>query len=259
MLAAKHEYLCHALFAFTSLHIAHLRPSEADKFTTLATTFRDKTLKALPAMFSRADLDPEEADACFWSSAFVGLIILGQYQQTRPENRQTPKALLLELATVWRGSATVGKVVSPASSRPYETLPTPDASPTNLQTEFGGVLSKVRHCVEREDRSQHSEEFLNCCTVALDDLVSAVHLLDSEGSPRGILSWFSCLDERLLGPLRNGKENGLVNFILVFYGVALHMLENLWYIRDLGGTVVEEFASAIPLKDFRESQACQLG
>lgn len=149
MLATRHDYLLHALFAFTALHIAHLRPVDATQYTSLATTYLDKTLQSLSGLLRRADLEPEQVDACFWSSAFVGLITLGQYHQTNSEERQTPKALLLKLASLWRGADTVGKVhVSTISTTNYHGRHTPTPGATS-QTAFGGILLKYKSVSSR--------------------------------------------------------------------------------------------------------------
>ena len=268
MLAARHEHLLYAMFSFTSLHIAHLRPTEAAQYTTRATGYRDQALKILPALFSETDLGSEQAKALFWSSAFIGLISLAMYQQISPQDRQTPTKLLLELATLWKGSDTVGSIHTASSwisdGTDHYSVPTPISEPNAQYTAFHTLLSSVRNSSRIQTGAGSEECLVDKYVAAIDDLGLAVSALESEGSFAGILSWPACLDKEILGYLSISGDSS-VSILFVVYGVALHMMKDTWYIQDVGAGLVQELTAAIPLSDrekvrlvnFAREQVCE--
>lgn len=42
---------------------------------------------------------------------------------------------------------------------------------------------------------------------------------------------------------------GPLDFIIVFYGVALHIIKDTWYIQGLGAMLVESLTPGIPCKN----------
>lgn len=252
MLGARHEHLLYAVFSFTSLHIAHLRLMEAEQYTARATGYRDVVLKMLPALFSETDLGPEQAKALFWSSAFVGLISLAMYRHISPQERQTPTRLLLELATLWKGAETVGEIHTALFWTPDGTddynAPIPKSGPKAQHTAFDSILSSVRISLRDETGSGIEEHLLDRYVSAIDDLALAVRALESEGSFAGILSWPACLDKEILEHLSHSGDPSL-NMLFVIYGVALHIINDIWYIQDLGASLIQELTAAIPLSD----------
>jgi hypothetical protein len=140
LLAMKHDYLLFALMSFTSLHMAFLRlrsdpedtNGEAARYTSLALNYRDRTLKILPTLFENPSRN--QAEACFWASALIGLIGLATF--TTPAARQSSaKAQLLQVCQLWRGTATIGAVYAPVVGEGYAESfnPIPDGVPVGTR------------------------------------------------------------------------------------------------------------------------------
>jgi hypothetical protein len=140
LMAMQHDYLLFALMSFTCLHMAFLRirnnpgdpNGDAARFTALALSYRDRTLKILPTLFDNPSRD--QAEACFWASALIGLIGLATY--TTPGARESSaKAQLLQVCQLWRGTATIGAVYAPVVGEGYAESfnPIPEGMPTGTQ------------------------------------------------------------------------------------------------------------------------------
>jgi hypothetical protein len=145
-MAMQHDYLLFALLSFTSLHMAFLRirndpddsNGDAARYTALALNYRNRTLKILPTLFENPTRD--QAEACFWASALIGLIGLATYSM--PAARESSaKAQVLQICQLWRGTAAIGAVYAPVVGEGYAESfnPIPEGKPIGFQI---GVMGR---------------------------------------------------------------------------------------------------------------------
>lgn len=257
LLAIRHDHLLYALFAFTSLHLASLRTGKYVDYVVASASYRDRAVRILPHYFSPDQLEPEQLEACFWSSCMIGLVHLAEHQLS-PESQQLKgaKCMLLELARLWRGADNVGEMSGAVggafrhSNHYPESRRTTTDSPRPIDDEWSSTLSKAKERVENAFGLDLDTRGLY--VGAIDDLGVAVHE-STDQRTWAILSWIACLDNKILEVLaQDGGEavgNIVATFVLLLYGPALHLIRDLWYIRDLGEKLVEELTPKIPLKD----------
>lgn len=239
VMAMQHDHLLFALLAFTALHVAYLRPKQAAKYTSLAICYRDRALKILPTLFNR--LDAEQADACFWSSALVGLICLATYQQKLDGGRPEPITVLLELSALWKGAEAVGDMVTTVTGQKCApespAVPMPASLPDD---ELRIMIDKARQIVN--DQFHNDTAIRQHYLSAIDDVALACTLFELNGSIGGILAWSPCLHARIVGEIR--LQTPLAALLVMVYGVVLDKLRNMWFIQDLGCELVHELSSS---------------
>lgn len=245
IIAFQHDHLLHALLSFTSLHVAYLRPAEAQAYVTLAEDYRQRTLIRLATILPA--IEHRQTEACFWSSIFVGMIALALPAVNGHED-VSPKDLLLGLSTLWRGAGTVGKmsaavtaVCDPASLS--TTAPSVPMMPRLRDAELGLSFERLRECTLETDSTPAgmADKYVK----AIADMAKACSTLEAQGFAGSILAWFPCLDQSVLEAMVSVDVE--TNLILIFYGVVLHKLKNIWYISSLGLKLVEQLTPKIPL------------
>lgn len=246
-LAFSNDHLLSALLSFTSLHIAQFRPSDANQYVATAVNYRDRALHLLTPLLG--NILQDQAEACFWASALIGLITLAMHNtSSSAAGRQTPQTLLLELATLWRGSDNVDKAHASgtAAASPSYHSPHPDFPTSNLRdAELDAALLRTRDCIRKDASLAPSAQ--SQYTKAVEDLAMACALLESEGSFSGLLSWLPCLEPHILDDFESSHPTAAL--IGICYGTALHALRHLWYIKDLGRRLVHDLTPAVPLDD----------
>lgn len=245
VMAFQQDHLLHAILSFTSLHVAHLRPAEAQAYVTLAEDYRQRTLNGLAKVLP--DIEPGQTQACFWSSTFVGMIALA-LPAVNGYDCVSPKEVLLGLSTLWRGAATVGKmsvavtaVHDPASRS--TAAPCASTMPRLQDAELGSSLEKLRECTLAADSTP--ADMRDKYAKAVADMAEACATLESQGFAGGILAWFPCLNQSVIEAMVS--DHVVTSLILILYGVVLHKLKNVWYINNLGLRLVEELTPKIPL------------
>ncbi|KAI4597075.1 hypothetical protein KJ359_004586 [Pestalotiopsis sp. 9143b] len=245
VMAFQEDHLLHAILSFTSLHVAYLRPAEAQAYVMMAENYRQSTLNRLAKVLP--DIEPGQTQACFWSSTFVGMIALALPAVNGYEG-VSPKEVLLGLSTLWRGAATVGKM-SAAVTAVHDPASLPAAAlsastmPQLQDADLGSSFDKLIECALGIDSTpaELRDEYVK----AIADMAEACAALESQGLAGGILAWFPCLDQSVIEAMVS--DDVVTNLILIFYGVVLYKLKNVWYISNLGLRLVEELTPKIPL------------
>ncbi|USW55786.1 hypothetical protein Slin15195_G091050 [Septoria linicola] len=211
------------------------------------------------------ELNGEAAEACFLSSAFVGLIHMALYQSEA--GQKSARAMLVGLAGLWRGAACVSRAFTSSHAnasiaKQIWPVPSPSGSMTRHVSDYTIMSQRLKiHIESLLDEAQRRDQNgvpprRHMLLIAADDLEAAVDEYKSRTSTSGILSWFSCPNAGIL-ELFSARYGGnmvsemaqMVHLLAAFYGVALNLLKTTWYIGDLGRRLVQEATSFVSTTD----------
>lgn len=255
ILALRHDFLLHAVLSFTSLHVAHTRLDDSVRYHGLAEVYRDRALVRLSGVVTKPL--PDQVDACFWASVFVGLISLATYaSDMQPDKR--PGTFLVELASLWRGSGTVRELCATVAETngPHASNATPVeaiVSPNEVDSDFEAGMRGLQICVERRIGSGDVGDGNKDIYVrASNELLEANRTWVACNSCTGILSWIHCVDPKLLTQMKSTQMKSgepAACLLTIFWGVMIAQLSSTWYVGDLGSRVVQDLTSSIPLID----------
>lgn len=240
VLASKHEYLLQSLLSFTSLHVAHLRAGESERYQHISAYYRDQALARLPVVLHAL---PLQTEACFWTSCFIGLIALADHNSPNGEHPKPARFFLLQLATLWRGGQTIANAGESSSS--LSEVIALGHSPIGHMDETQKIIYRVQACIQTRQRenSPSSTIYLE----AVKELFESYDMLRTTGSNELLLAWVACSDRQLLENMGAGEL--LACLVVIIYGVLLHYIRDLWFIQDMGLRLVQDVSNSMALTD----------
>lgn len=103
--AIKHSFLMHGILALSALHIAHTRPSEADKYLRSCDKHQTKALEMFRTVLC-TDITPEISTALFALSSTISILSMGRScadAMLMPEPRCVSMEQVAELFLLTRG------------------------------------------------------------------------------------------------------------------------------------------------------------
>jgi len=250
-LAIQNDFLLDAVFSFTCLHLAALRPEKALKYCEAGMQYRDRALSRLQVTL--VEPSPEQCFAMFHSSVFIGMFSFA-LPQVYPENRDTSVVeVLMELANLWRGSGTImnlsKEVLGEAQYNvDFEVMPRVRDNPANAGTEADHVLKRLGQMTNELPPDQPKQPYhqaLSAMTIGFESHVQ-------DGAHNDLLA-FTTKCGKDFYPLVIANDP-LARLIMVCYGVLLHRIDAYWWARGLGQRLVKELSqTVVPLNE--EGQA----
>lgn len=274
-LGLEHPFLLDALFAFTSLHLAYLKPAEAQVRIVDASRYHSQALaycrQQLP-MLSAA-----ECQAMFHCSAALGMMALAfRAVDTDIQADSRPTETAHQLAHLWRGTVYILRTSSDLlDADTYHTLFPPrnvsNTSREKLPSEVEGFLGILRRRASQEGQSQPTtprcDQLLTAFSpgnvstgepdagtehfAAIDSLEEVFAVYNHE--PNRILAWLV-----LVGPLFMDALAGqqpLACAITLLWSITFRKLECKWWTTGFRQQLVEEL---VPIVSGVDSELAEL-
>lgn len=264
-LGLEHPFLLDALFAFTSLHIAYLTPSEALPRLVDASRYQSQALaycrQQLPI------LSAAECQAMFHCSAALGMLHLA-FRAVDPDLQAStrPTETAHQLAHLWRGSVYILKTSSDLlDADTYYSLFPPrgcgDHDPETLAPRIEEFLETLRRRAAHYGHSKPSTPRRDTSTMdlspsvinagdhepgteyiaAIDSLqdVFAVH----RHEPNRVLAWLVLVGAPFMDAL--SRQEPLACGVVLLWSVAFGELDNKWWATGYRRQLVDELAPLI--------------
>lgn len=240
----SHKYLLDIMFAFTALHIAFLKPDQADDYIAAALQYQTKGMQGVAP--SLANPSEDDLFSVFWFSALVGMVNVALTVVTRETNGDTLTAMLIKLAQLWNGTRTIMSMVRGTPSALAMTLrnaraPTPDQSLVELDADIEENFTLVERIVDSEHADQDASTSVYRESIRLSR--KALKSWIAEKVFDDIMSWAPLLGNEFAASLSSG--NPVAVLCTMCYGVVMHQIDHVWWMKGAGKGVVEECSVAL--------------
>ncbi|KAH8653772.1 hypothetical protein BX600DRAFT_471619 [Xylariales sp. PMI_506] len=238
LLAINHQYLMHALLALSSLHMAYVKPAEAERYETLAAHHESL---ALPLF--RSALENVTESNCHALYACGHLV--AKYAFANPQSRQTlvfstSLGTVSEFILLLRGSFSIHNYALEWLSngplgfcleKPLES--NPDFSKNPDDAHLARVLSLLL---------TDSGEDTNVCCGALNTLRRLLAMASTPGQTIStktlVYCWPAQVPERYIVLVSERNPQALI--VLAHYCVMLKMIDSFWFMEGCAVRVLEQ-------------------
>ena len=269
--APGYPYLVYGLLAVSALHV-RFEANQVSRATHSSLVDRARTLQQLALSSYISRLNAIDSDTCqfvfFFSVILAGL---GFAFLSCPEEVERLDAVsyvdhVIAIFELLRGAAAVAE-----KSRTWiqEGRAGSNRAPLHasfdVQSNHRGLnaqqpLEDLRIGIEKaliaesEGPGGHSRNVMPSVISTMSALLDVFqHIGDkAPGNFRAVLGWPALLSRSDMGLLKGGHPAALV--ILAYYGVALHALNDAWWLRGAGSRLVRSVADILAIKSGQEWQ-----
>ena len=246
-IAIQNDFLLDAVFSFTCLHLAALRPDKALKYCEAGMQYRDRALSRL--QITLVEPSPEQCFAMFHTSVFVGLFSFA-LPQVHPETKDASVVqLFIELANLWRGSGTIIELSKEMLGEAqynanFEVMPSIRDTAANEGTEANHALKRLEKMANDLPPDRNKEPYLQ----ALGALTIGYEAHAVDGTHNDMLA-FTTKCGKDFYPLVVANDP-LARLIMVCYAVLLDRIDAYWWARGVGQRLAKELSqTAVPLDE----------
>jgi len=244
-----HTYLLDIMFSFTALHIAFLKPDQADDYIAAALQYQTKGMQSVAP--SLANPSEDDLFSVFWFSALVGMVNVALTVVTRETNGETFTGMLIKLAQLWSGTRTIMDMARSTPTALAKTVraaraPTPDRSLVELDADVEEHFILAEKIVDSEHADQDASTSVYRESIRVSR--KALKSWAAEGVFDDIMSWAPLLGNEYAASLSAGNPVALL--CTMCYGVVMHQIDHVWWMKGAGKAVVEECSMA--LRESRE-------
>ncbi|KAH6672079.1 hypothetical protein B0J14DRAFT_86123 [Halenospora varia] len=233
--AFSNHFLMYGLLSISSLHIAHLRLSDAEYYNNLGVQHYSSAMRLLkPAL---QGLDSGNADSV---TAFIPLITSISFAMLE-ESPPTPTDYLEVLLTKFRSLRAVKGILrsvwpmletSPTGLFLFrDTGETADATAVNAEVALEALEWRVHAEVEPE-------------LLRTEYLDAVLYLRHSLQHKVRVLTWPLLVSDRFFQAMTKREPAAIT--ILGFYGTLLHTLEAIWWVGSKGYRIVSAASAIVP-------------
>lgn len=263
-LALENDYLLDCIYALTSLHFAHLRPTESHTYLQDAARYHTRSLAACREGLTM--LDAPNAIALYYTSALLGIVHLA-FRAVDPNNAasQKPSDTLAQMSVMWRGTYSVilatKEVVSPEDYNALFPPPTWDmrnGSPLGTQSRV--FFERLRDRANMESQSPiplDQNGSISPCretsmtdrrSVYLETIEMVQALLNAHDLEHSrVLAWLVICPSPFMDLL--AQQDPLASAIVLMYSVAMRNMDEFWWAKNLRRDLVDELAPIVAACD----------
>lgn len=238
--ALDHEYLLHAVFSLTSLHMASLRPLQA------AGRIRDamdyQVAASVACRHGLSNMNAHEVIPLFYCSAVLGMLALAFHSVEDPaENGRRPSDTVIQLSQLWRGTRGVfvaaKSLVDPITyAMMFQPVDLNHSDLTPLLEHQSGAQNFLDDLRPRAQAHAQSEIY----TDAIDRAQAGYRMATQDVQAKSILAWIPQVAVEFMDFL--AQREPLACAITIAYGVLLRALEKHWWSARFGRDLVEEMS-----------------
>lgn len=238
-IAMQNDFLLDAVFSFTCLHLAALRPEKALKYCEAGMQYRDRALSRLQIIL--VEPSPEQCFAMFHTSVFVGLFSFA-LPQVHPEAKDASVVqMFVELANLWRGSGTImnlsKEVLGEAQYKSdFEVMPKTRDVAANEGTEADHALKRLERMANDLPPDRNKEPYIQ----ALRALTIGYEAHAADGAHNDMLA-FTTKCGKDFYPLVIAHDP-LARLIMACYAVLLDRIDAYWWARGIGQRLARELS-----------------
>lgn len=239
-----HPYLLDIMFSFTALHIASLKPDQADDYIAAALQYQTKGMQGVAP--NLANPSEDNLFSVFWFSALVGMVNVALTVVTRETNGETFTGMLIKLAQLWTGTRTIMDMARSTPTALAKTVraaraPTPDQSRVELDADIEENFTFLEKIVD----SEHADQDANFSVYRESIRISRKALKTWAGERvfDDIMSWAPLLGSEFAASLSSGNPIALL--CTMCYGIVLHQIGHVWWMSGAGHAVVDECSTAL--------------
>lgn len=273
-LGLEHPFLLDAIFAFTSLHLAYLKPSEAHSRMLDASRYQSQALaycrQQLPI------LSGAECQAMFYCSATLGMIAMA-FRTVDPDTQANlrPTGTAYQLAQLWRGTGFIKETAADLiDADTYHILFPQHGSPANREMlsprveEFlellrrkAGLCKHSRPATPRRDTDKTN--VMPGLSIASDhetgpDYMAAIDSLQElfskyRQSPNRVLAWLVAVGAPTMDAMSN--QEPLASAIVLLWSITFGELDGIWWTTGFRREFVNEL---VPLVSAVDSEFAEL-
>ncbi|KAF7591717.1 hypothetical protein BBP40_001161 [Aspergillus hancockii] len=240
-LALSHPFLMHGLLAVSALHISQKCPAERrPKYTEVAISHNNLALSLCPSLLS--NVTPENCHALF---AFSCLVAIFAFATQGPAASPTTLSIadVVKIFGLIRG---VKSIVEEARSwiqqgemRPLLRMPGNQRQDSKGKPTLE-AFTRIQQLVEEQvslEPALHGSNDGPVISAALEQLTGILELCTTLDNPGAIMAWPVLVDAEYLALLLQEEPTSLV--IIGYYGAALNLLSNEWWLDGWGEFLVK--------------------
>lgn len=253
VLAFEHEFLLDTIFATASLHIAFLRPEEAQSRVADAVRYHSRALVSTRQRL--AQLNASECRAMFHCSAQLGLIILA-FRAVDVDNAQKPPPTdtLMQLGQLWRGTHLIlmasKDLIDPEMYQVFFPQPGWGLPDQSLDSELSSILESLRQKARNDSKAEDVMDVIvpmdlkvstegeprTACLEAIGKLQILFSICEPE--PSRILAWI-VETPPVFWELVSGQDR-LACAIVLLWSVTLGQFQDRWWALGFRRQIIDE-------------------
>ncbi|KAI5363708.1 putative zn(2)-C6 fungal-type DNA-binding domain-containing protein [Septoria linicola] len=259
-LAFENAFLLDTVFAITSLHLAYLRPNEAQWRIADAARYQAQAIAATRQRVAK--LEASECRAMYHCSSQLGVIALAfRAVDFDSADASTPSETLRQLSQLWRGTWSIllasRELISPEdydmffpppgwALAPDQTLtPVLDSFLDMLRTKAKSNPGAKNVIVPFGPGVSMEDDGSTGCLVAIGKLQILFQLCDPE--PSRILAWLVEVPQSFWELV--SERDPLASAVVLLYSITYRNLEDHWWAKGIRHQLADELSPIVAMAD----------